>query len=687
MGVQMHHIKKTIENHEYIVYGANADLITWIQSAALASQALNPANITVDDLFRAFGSHTESARVDWSKKLVKRIWHSDPTLGPYPFLDTLSEFQFDRLFYPNYRDHVCHQLKVYLLGLFIYDQCPQIRDELDRTLNIPGTNPTAEFLTRWLVTSLYHDVGYVLENDEGLQSGGTAWEKTRTDLNNTLKSPLSTMPAFSELITSDVEQRLIQTNQIFTPKVLTLTDIETYKKINLLDQLGEEASRARLGTGDSPFRDYYNYTLTHDVTHPTSSRGRFRDHGIASALLLMRTWRSFSDYVADLCAKAGADPLIKPHFAQVDQLAKNLSLRAESIRAAAAAMALHNINGNWWDPAEALGCGLTLRRFKICLSEDGYQLPLAFLLGLVDSLQDWDRPRYRAKREHDPSVLLDQDISITSSEGKLWLYLPSDAEKYRDPTSSSDSAFSRARSAMKEYLESKAIDDFIAWTDAPRTPMSTTTVPSTPAAPPSAMLGPQLPMLDRLPQSFQSYGKANLFMTGTALIIAAKRRVILVAKTPIPVVGTRPYDESVAPPYYEKEQYDAYTQIINKATALDGIEFLCVGSTSALVTDVTTVSEPERSTFCKRIADNLLHLSEAGNAAGSRCILRWTDDPRPMTFLVADDNFIIWLKDERSDSVCLTAESTLVADALAHTAFSMSFPVTTDVLMASIIDQ
>lgn len=662
----MHKRTKNIGGHDYVIYGANADLVAWVETSDLAAQALGPAKVTIDDLYLAFGAEPDAARTDYSKSVIKKLWYSEPVLGPYPFLDTLSFFEFDRLFYANYRDHVCHQLKVYLLGLFAYDCCPKIRDELDRSLSIPSRVPRAEFLLRWLVTALYHDIGYVLENDKALQGDGSAWQTTRGEINRVLAAPLSAMPTFGDFITPDVEQRLIQDHQIFTPKVSHIKDIEYYNKINLLDQLASEARLAQLGVNDAPLRDYYDYALTHDTIAARGSRGRYRDHGIVSALLLLRTWRAFSDYLAIFSTKAGNDPLIRSQFARVDDLARRVSLQAESIRAAAAAMALHNITPKDWDHGEALAHGLTLPRFKICLSAHGNQLPLAFLLGLVDSLQDWDRPRFRARRDTDKAVLLDQDMSITTGAGKLLLHLPADLVAYRVPASVPDSSYSKAIRAMKEYLEPEAIDAIVAWTDTPvpTAPMiAPETLPTTAVA--GVPLDPVLPTLDRLPQAFQSYGKTTLFTAGTSFVTAAKRRVVLVAKTPIPVVGARPYEDGGDSPYYEREQYDAYLNAISRAAVPNGVEFTCIGSLSAFVADVKALKPSARPGFFKRVEANLIRLEQAASANGSRCRVRWTDDARPMTFLVTDDTFLVWLKDERGDNVCFTAQSPLIADALA----------------------
>jgi len=101
----MHSIQRTIDDHVYTLYGVNADIVGWAERSALARAALDPAGVGVDDLYRALGAVDYNNRVRLAKVLIERLWHHHPALGPYPFLDTLSEFQFGA-FYRGYRDHI-----------------------------------------------------------------------------------------------------------------------------------------------------------------------------------------------------------------------------------------------------------------------------------------------------------------------------------------------------------------------------------------------------------------------------------------------------------------------------------------------------------------------------------------------------------------------------------------------------
>src|SRR5262245_52155450 len=115
-------VSNSIRHNDLNIQGANADL--W----EIAERHAGFSKSEIDELARALGARQDSLRVSSSKKLIQALWNRHPELGPYPFLDTLSRFEFDREFYPLYRDHVCHQLKVYLLGLGVFHGCPHARD-------------------------------------------------------------------------------------------------------------------------------------------------------------------------------------------------------------------------------------------------------------------------------------------------------------------------------------------------------------------------------------------------------------------------------------------------------------------------------------------------------------------------------------------------------------------------------
>lgn len=69
-------------------------------------------------------------RVIHSQLIITTAWSKQAGLGPYLLLDRLSQMEHDRVFHDSYRDHVCHQLKVFLLGLYFFDSILPIRQQV-----------------------------------------------------------------------------------------------------------------------------------------------------------------------------------------------------------------------------------------------------------------------------------------------------------------------------------------------------------------------------------------------------------------------------------------------------------------------------------------------------------------------------------------------------------------------------
>jgi hypothetical protein len=175
-------------------------------------------------------------------------------------------------------------------------------------------------------------------------------------------------------------------------------------------------------------------------------------------------------------------------------------------------------------------------------------------------------------------------------------------------------------------------------------------------------------LVERMNSPFQASGKQSLFLNGTELVRRASRRVALVAKTPIVIVGCRPFNDSHAPFSYEVDQLATYLDLIEKSSAGDPPEFICVASRPTLMADVRTYGNTK---LPERVMKNLLRLYKNMETPGSRTRLRWYNGTAPMTFLVCDDDFMIWLKDESGESVWITARNEIIARALYAQAESM----------------
>lgn len=168
-------------------------------------------------------------------------------------------------------------------------------------------------------------------------------------------------------------------------------------------------------------------------------------------------------------------------------------------------------------------------------------------------------------------------------------------------------------------------------------------------------------LLERLVSPFQASGKQSLFIKGTELIRAATKRVALVAKTPIVLVGCRPYDESDLPISYESEQLETYRTLTRKCLSENRLEFACVAARGAMV---EALRKYESTGLSGRVRENVQQFYADEQDSRARVRLRWYEGSAPMTFLVADDDFIIWFKDSSGESVWITAHNEVIARAL-----------------------
>ncbi len=462
-------IMRTVDGREYIFYGPNATLVHWMGTSDLASAVMGKAGLGEEVMFRALSTRNPEDGMLAGKAAIKALWYAWPELGPYPFLDTLSDFEFNREFYPDYREHVNHQLRVFWLGLYLFEMCGPIRERVLAEIGAgDAAAGVAEFLRRWCACAIYHDIGYVLECEGANEPGGAAWNRICQVVNDTLHAPLSGLPMFSERLGADAEHSAIDDIEIHRPKIKSLRSIELHKRQDLLDRIAGYGAGAGLGKSDgdgkSSFRRYYDYAMSHRPLG--GGRDPFRDHGIGSAMLLMKIWSDFSEYVGKVSEAAAGHHLFQGVAEDVLGLKERLADAENSIVAAAGAIALHNITPSIWDRADTLGYDLTLHNnFCIRFHEDGLKgplaaAPMAFLLGFADTLQTWDRPKFRALGKEDIPGLADQDMQLHVEEAKVFLAFRED-ERFKDAAADAESRFSKTRKNLKEYLDPKAIDQLL----------------------------------------------------------------------------------------------------------------------------------------------------------------------------------------------------------------------------------
>jgi Predicted nucleotide-binding protein containing TIR-like domain len=178
------------------------------------------------------------------------------------------------------------------------------------------------------------------------------------------------------------------------------------------------------------------------------------------------------------------------------------------------------------------------------------------------------------------------------------------------------------------------------------------------------------------PTVFQSVDTPSLFELGTEMVTTAQYRIALVAKTPIVITGPRPFGETMRF-RWEVEQFDCFNQAIERASTNASLDFRCVGSISALRHEF---NGEDGQALRESVALNLNRLQPATEKSQPRVLFTWCFDINPMTYLVVDDWFLIWFKDE-GDKFCLRRQDVRIANALWSHARSNSSIMTNDALL------
>jgi predicted nucleotide-binding protein len=172
------------------------------------------------------------------------------------------------------------------------------------------------------------------------------------------------------------------------------------------------------------------------------------------------------------------------------------------------------------------------------------------------------------------------------------------------------------------------------------------------------------------PSVFRSVDSPTLFGLGTELLTKAKSRVALVAKTPVLITGPRPYGETVQYPW-EIEQFSILNSLVKTAGAGNGLDFRCIASLSSLQDEL----KKETIGIQQSVSANLSSVFSSISETSTRISLRWSNDRYPMTYLVVDDNFLLWFKDA-DDKFCLQRQDYRIANALWQQATTNSCEMT-----------
>lgn len=254
------------------------------------------------------------------------------------------------------RDHYIHSVNVFILGLCIYSQNSNFRTAFKKA-NIDGDkypenypNEQEEFLFRWGIAALFHDVGYPIEII-GKQIESFLEFATNADHADS-KGKIKAHLEFQNF-------RHLNSVAEVTPKKVFIKDFyeqnESSVYIDLLQPIDLLAQKIHLSLG-IPLEEIKNKL---DSFVLDMAKFGFIDHGFYSAIIVLK-WYGY------LIQKTNMNPM-RFYNAVVDS---------------ASAILLHNYYRNACQ--KSFGCG----------PMNPVNHPIAYLLMFCDEMQDWNRAGY-----------------------------------------------------------------------------------------------------------------------------------------------------------------------------------------------------------------------------------------------------------------------------------------------------
>lgn len=432
--------------------GVNNTLLEWATGDEYINEILKSdpdSNGLLVDIFSDNAEKRELASISF----YQMAWGYYPELGPNPMIEILSEFEHDRIFYQNYRDHTTHIIKTFILGLYFYDQVLFISDKIDSSLP-KDLDKKAAFREVWTITVLYHDIGYIFENEE-IERHMNEWTSFKNKFNEMLGCPLTCV--FSGRgMTREKERSFIKANKIYMVSIDSIGEVEAESGENekIWDILYEGGTVSRLGNDSvNGIHKYYEFASKKKTV---DGRPGYMDHGICSALLLGKVWYAYSDYLKKILNEDyDVKKLAVLEKEEIVDLCGKLDSTESLLRLALNAVALHNVNKEIWNMEEAISHQVYLNDFHMNFSA----LPLACLMRLCDELQMWDRNRYRKPQPAD-KIITGRDLDILASDGVIYLYFESDND-FTDPKNYPHSAYNTLYQKLSLYLDKSELDKIL----------------------------------------------------------------------------------------------------------------------------------------------------------------------------------------------------------------------------------
>lgn len=258
--------------------------------AAYLRGIINDFSKSVNKLFL---TRSDIQRVQIAEKISEQILKLSDFNDIIPLRDEVATLEINRLLtYGKQTDHTVHTLYMFLLGVWIYDNIPILRSEIDKSIN--SKKPIKMFIFQWIFASLLHDVGYLFFNYETVNNN-KSWEV------------FDRMFTFSYIkenagkLSNESNEKLIQVYDDFSEEYgNSLCHSKLTKAKNLLDQLNFMPWNGKLISGqvcglDILRANFDKNNILSEFAYKIATIGYDDkkiepevDHAIASGLMLLK---------------------------------------------------------------------------------------------------------------------------------------------------------------------------------------------------------------------------------------------------------------------------------------------------------------------------------------------------------------------------------------------------------------
>lgn len=443
---------KSTNERSFELKGVNKTLYDWAIGSKIIQKYIEKEQDNIELLFDAFSANEEK-RNNASEKLYQLIWNYYPEFGPNLLIRVLADFEHDRVFYRDYRNHTSHMIKVFFLGIYFYETVKSIHENIDKEMN-----GEENFEKVWVLTALYHDIGYLFENDK-IEDHENEWNEFREKINEMLKLPMHYV--FSDKGASkEKENFFVKQNKMYRETLDTIAEIDN--KDNLVWKILSDVGYTTKLVGNSDkdkngIQIYYN--IVEKQTGGVKRRQGYKDHGICSALILGKVWEAYCEVTRQLAScKQHSITFMDVDINFFEDLMKKEDIIKDLVHTAMNAVALHNIDKNGLNVAEANGYGINIDNFII----DIKKLPIAALLRICDEIQMWDREKFRALNT-DEKTMFANELDIWAKGEAIYICFESD-KQYTDPIGNSKSMYNNLLGRLRSYL-GKSVNDLLKYSE------------------------------------------------------------------------------------------------------------------------------------------------------------------------------------------------------------------------------